>query len=346
MRASLNLERSAAPVYFKTTPFYKSARGPESIQRKGVLAFDTQMPGFYHERDTSQSSMPPAFLPPASAMGRTFRPSPGSREPCSGFFPAKCALVLIFLFTVHFAPPGALAQSPDQIKVTGYVSDFANVLSPAARARLAALCAEVDQKAQAQIAVVTIKSLDGKPIEDYAVELFGRIGVGNKQTNRGVLILLAVGDHLYKFEVGYGLESILPDGKVGGFGREAVPYLRQNDYDAALLLMTSRVAAVIASDRGVKLTGSAAPPPPENSTGNLGLAQIFLLFFAIFIVFSILRRAGGGPGSRFGGGGWAGPMIGGAMGGWGGGGFGGGGGGGFGGFGGGSSGGGGASGSW
>lgn len=244
------------------------------------------------------------------------------------------------------------AQASDQLKIKNYVSDFANVLSPATRDQLNALCAELDRKADAQIAVVTVKTLDGRPIEEYSIDLATRLGVGSKQSNRGVLILVAVSDHQYRTEVGYGLEGILPDGKAGGFGREALPSFRQNNYDAALLLMTRRVADVIAADRGVMLTGTP-PPAPRSGTGtrNSTLGQVFLLFFAIFIVYSILRRASGGSrfnrygGGRYGGRGWwVGPMMG---GGWGGGfGGGGGGGGGFGGFGGGSFGGGGASGSW
>jgi uncharacterized protein len=266
----------------------------------------------------------------------------------------QIALLLLIFCTAQFSASGARAQSPQQIKPKNYVTDFANVLSSATRDQLNELCAEVDHKVDAQIAVVTIKTLDGRPIEDYSIDLATRLGIGPKQSSRGVLILLAVNDHQYRIEVGYGLEAILPDGKVGGIGREAVPYLRQNNYDAALLLMARRVADVIAADRGVTLTGTpgAAPPPAAEST-RLTAGEIFLLIFAIFFVFSILRRSGGGRGSglnRHGGGGggwWIGPMMGSGFGGGGfGGGGGGGGGGGFGGFGGGSFGGGGASGSW
>lgn len=248
---------------------------------------------------------------------------------------------------------GAGSQAPGTLQVKNYVSDFANVLSPAARDQINALAAELDRKADAQIAVVIVKTLDGKPIEDYSIDLATRLGVGPKASNRGVMILLAVNDHQYRIEVGYGLEDILPDGKVGGFGREAVPYLRDNNYDAALQLMTRRVADVIAMDRGVTLTG-ASPAPLARSRGtNLNGGEIILLFAAIFFAFSILRRVSGGGsrfnryGGRYGGGGWwIGPMMGGGFGGGGFGGGGGGGGGGFGGFGGGSFGGGGASGSW
>jgi uncharacterized protein len=262
---------------------------------------------------------------------------------------------LSLLFLVSAA---AFAEKTDQLKPQGYVNDFAGVLSAAAKAQLTALCTEVDQKAHAQIAVVTVKTLDGQPVEDFTIDLATKWGVGPKQSASGVMILLATEDRKSRVEVGYGLEPILPDGKVGGFLREAVPLLRNNDYDGALLLVTRRVADVIAADRGVTLSGSAPAParraPPQGSGWSIG--QILLLLFIIFIVYSIMKRSGGAGGSGYtrgaGSGWWIGPMIGSGMGGgrggWGGGGFGGGGGGGggFGGFGGGSFGGGGASGSW
>jgi uncharacterized protein len=250
---------------------------------------------------------------------------------------------------------GAFAQdSLPKTKPAGYVNDFAGVLSQSGRDQLTALCTEVDQKTKAQIAVVTVKSLDGQAIEDYAVNLATKWGVGPKQSARGVLILVAPQEQKYFTAVGYGLEPILPDGKVGGFGREAVPYLRDGNYDAAVLLITRRIADVIAKDSGVTLSGSAAAPPARvyqtrRSTGPSPVAIIIFLVF-LFILISNLFKRGGGGGRRPGGGWWVGPMIGGMMGGgggFGGGGFGGGGGGGgFGGFGGGSFGGGGAGGSW
>ncbi len=266
------------------------------------------------------------------------------------FLVALCALLVV----AFGAMPGiARAQSVDQVAAQaklGYVTDLAGVLSQSTKAQLTALCTEVDQKTKAQIAVVVIKSLGDQPIEDYSIDLATRLGVGPK-SDRGILILFAVDDHKYRFEVGYGLEGILPDGKVGGFGREAVPYLRQGNYDGAILLVTRRVADTIAADSGVTLSGAPpVEPPAGNQRVSPGIPLIFILF-VIFFIFGAIRRALSPAGSRYhrGGGWWIGPMIGGMMGGgFGGGGFGGGGGGGggFGGFGGGGFGGGGASGSW
>jgi uncharacterized protein len=257
-------------------------------------------------------------------------------------------LLLLSLLCV----PAARAEQVKNLKPQGYVNDFAGVLSAQAKDKLTALCAEVDQQAKAQIAVVTVSSLEGEPIEQFSIDLATAWGIGPKQKDRGILILLAPNDHRDRIEVGYGLEPILPDGKVGGFEREAVPFLRQNDYSGAVLLITERVASVIAADQKValdSLSGVPTPAPePDNSPAPFG-NLVGILFIAIFILFPfigfLLRVLFGigSPRSRYmgGGGGWYGGGS------WGGGGFsGGGGGGGFGGFGGGSFGGGGASGSW
>ncbi len=123
------------------------------------------------------------------------------------------------------------------------------------------ICTQIDQKAHAQIAVVTINTLNGVDVESYAADLFKKWGIGSKSTDHGVLILYAIQDHRARVEVGYGLEPILPDGKVGGFQREAIPLMRSGDYSQALLLVTSRVADVIASDAGVQLTTSQPRAP-------------------------------------------------------------------------------------
>jgi uncharacterized protein len=249
---------------------------------------------------------------------------------------AVAVLLLAFAIVVRSEPVS-------QLHASNYVNDFAGVLDSNTVTQLNNLCQQVDEKAHAQIAVVTIKSLDGSDIESYAVDLFHKWGVGSKSTDHGVLILVAVQDHRYRIEVGYGLEPILNDAKVGDIGREAVPLLRQNDFSGAVSLMTNRVTEVIAKDAGVSINTTSRPPPqeqPDNDLGPSGGHVLLIIVIILIVLLTPLRKLlfwwllfGGGFGGGRGSGGW------------GGGGFGGGGGG-FGGFGGGSSGGGGASGSW
>ncbi len=254
-------------------------------------------------------------------------------------------LLTLFLVVIPVVP--VHAEQWQKLNFQGYVNDFAGVLNATTVDKLTRLSTEVDQKAKAQIAVVTIKSLEGDTAEDFANHLFQKWGVGHKGTDRGVLFLLASDDHKYWTEVGYGLEPILPDGKVGDFGRSMVPLLRQGNYSDAVAQMASQIAEVIAQDSHISLDSQAgftavAPPAPddEGQRVHLTAGQIVLLLVVLVVGLPILFK-------------FLGPFLlmsllsggGGRRGGWGGGGFGGGGGG-FGGFGGGSSGGGGAGGGW
>jgi uncharacterized protein len=246
----------------------------------------------------------------------------------------------------------ARAEKVSQLKPTGYVNDFAHVIDTATTVRITDICTQIDKKAHAQIALVTVNTLDGSDIESYSIDLAEKWGVGGKGSDRGVLILYVIQDHRYRTEVGYGLESILPDGKVGGFEREAIPLMRSEEYSQALLLVTSRIAQVIATDAGIQLANSPPPAPisqplrpPEHGVSLFGVIVFVVIVLIVLatplrsVLFWLLFSSmfdGRGGGRNWGGGG-------GGFGGFGGGG---GGGGGFGGFGGGSFGGGGASGSW
>ncbi len=232
---------------------------------------------------------------------------------------------------------------------TDYVSDFAHVLSPQTVALLDNLCSQLDHSnANAQIAIVTVRNLGGDDAANFADDLETKWKMGRKGSDRGALVLLAVDDHKYRIEVGYGLEGILPDGKVGDIGRAMVPYLRAGDYDSAVTLAVGQMAHVIASDANVTLSDEPVlarePVRHAPASGKLILLVVLLIFFGGFMLLRLLLGLGlffGG----WGGGPWmgGGPFIGGGGFGSGGGG---GSGGGFGGFGGGGFGGGGAGGDW
>jgi len=248
-----------------------------------------------------------------------------------------------------FAPSVVLtAESVSTLPApTGYVNDFAGVLSPSTKSNIENLCTQVDHQAHAQIAVVTIKTLDNdEPIDDFAVALEEKWKVGAKGTDRGVLMLVVMNPRKYRIEVGYGLEGILNDAKVGDIGRMMVPSLHQNDYNTGITVGVQQIARVIAADAGVTLT-LAQPmhqyhrqqaPAQINFMELLlgGGVVLLILFFLIktgnmgLIFFLLGNLMGGGGGGFRGGRGGGGDRDGG----------------GFGGFGGGSSGGGGASGDY
>lgn len=230
---------------------------------------------------------------------------------------------------------------------TGYINDFAGVLSPSTKSSLENLCTQVDRQAHAQIAVVTIKTLDGdQSIEEFSTALEDKWKVGAKGTDRGVLMVLVMTPRRGRIEVGYGLEGILNDAKVGDIGRSMVPAAEQGDYNTAIPLGVRQIARIIATDAGVTL--NLAPPVrqyqhQQQQPVQLTFTELLIGGGVILLILFFLIKTGNTGLIFF--------LLGNLMGGGGGGGFGGGrgrdddrGGGGFGGFGGGSSGGGGASG--
>ena len=259
----------------------------------------------------------------------------------------KCLRVTLLLCL--FATLGA-AVDWNALKPQGYVSDFAQAIDPASKAQLETYCATVEQSTGAQMALVTIKSLEGEPIEDVANTIYRAWGVGQKGKNEGILLLLVVGDRRNRLEIGYGLEPILPDGFSGSVLREMRPALREEHYGEALMAAAETIGSTIAKAKNVTLTAQL-PRRMRPTTGNsipwpVIIGGVFMLIW--------LSRLGGPRG--FGGGGGGGFLTGMLLGNlmsrdsWGGrgsGGFGGSdSGGGFGGFGGGDSGGGGASSDW
>jgi uncharacterized protein len=272
-------------------------------------------------------------------------------HPClKRFFAAQFLFIFLFLASALTTP----AENLKDVHPTGYVTDLAGVIRADSKTRLENLCAELERQTGAQMAIVTVRALEGQTVEQYGNELYKQLGVGNKKENRGVLVLVAPTERKYWTEVGYGLEPVINDARAGDAGRLMRSYFLQGNYSAGIEAGAWQLAKYVADDRGVTLSATPPARPVRPRDGDSRSFPIWPILIFIFVVINVLRalaRSGSGPGGRPGRGWWIGPMIGGMLGG-GGGGFGGssggwgGGGGGFGGFGGGSSGGGGAGGSW
>jgi uncharacterized protein len=266
------------------------------------------------------------------------------------------ASLLVFTLAVVIPYCCGLALAQALPKPSGYVNDFAHVLDQESSVRIEQLCQELQAKTGAELTVVTVKSLDGEPIEDYAVKLFQQWGIGKKDQSNGLLVLVAIQERRTRMEVGYGLEPVIPDGYSGEVLRSLQPYFRANQYGVGLYAAASQLASRIAQSAGVTLSTSRDTPEPGNRERPRGSSPFQLILvgglilLALFLLPYLLGGGGGGlMGPPMGGGRYRrGGYYGGGFGGFGGGsgGFGGGGSGGFGGFGGGSSGGGGSSSGW
>jgi uncharacterized protein len=238
--------------------------------------------------------------------------------------------------------------------LSGPVTDRAKVIDPDTAAELDRRIRALESASGDVVVVVTVETIaPAGSIEEYAVRLFEKAGVGERGKDNGVLILLAETERRVRIEVGYGLEEFITDGFAGDTIRQAMlPAFRDGRMGDGLLSGTTRVIQRIADARGVTLTGV---PAEEQEVAPEVQIPIVPLVLAVFIAIMMLRAMARQDGRRFRRRGWPGHPWGGTFGGFGGGygggfgggGFRGGGGfGGFGGFGGGRSGGGGASGGW
>ncbi len=208
-----------------------------------------------------------------------------------------------------------------------YVQDYAQVLSAEDKRRLLSIGQELDNKTTAQLAVVTVKTLDGQPIEDYALAILREWGIGSKEKNNGALIVVAVQDRRSRIEVGYGLEGLLTDGLTGRIQDQAmIPYFRKGNYAAGIVNGYAVTASLIAKDAGVQLTSInseqiAVPAKTTNNTDQeypfwlkllIGAGIVLLLIIdnlflggvlTQMLFFMFLRGRGGGGGrGGFGGG--------------------------------------------
>jgi uncharacterized protein len=131
-------------------------------------------------------------------------------------------------------------------KPAGRIADLANVIDASTEADLDRRLDELEQKTTSEIAVVTVLSLDGTPVEDYAVRLFKEWGIGQARSDNGVLVLVAPNEREIRIEVGYGLEGVLPDGLAGEIIREHfIPRFREDDYNGGIRDGVTRVVDVV-----------------------------------------------------------------------------------------------------
>jgi uncharacterized protein len=251
----------------------------------------------------------------------------------------SASLLVLLALTISTA---ASSQTQGFPRPTGFVNDFADMISPQAEAAMSSIAREVKTKTGAEIAVATIKTTGGRDIEEYSVDLYMDWGIGEKGKDNGVLLLVALDDRNLWIKTGYGLEGTIPDAVAHVIYREVLrPGFRSGQYDQALVTAVRMIAERILAESGQTLSYSDSLPGAytldRRPAGGIPPWVVGLLFilFPIFITLLVRRASGGRYGRRYGGF-WIGGM-GGSSGGFGGG---------FGGFGGGAAGGGGAGGGW
>lgn len=165
----------------------------------------------------------------------------------------------------------------------GKVNDFAELLSPDQRARLRADLDQLERETSAEVAVVTLSSLNGRSVEEYATGLFNAWGIGKAERDNGVLVLVSRGDRAMRIEVGYGLEGILPDGLAGALIRETfLPRFREERYADGVLEGTARVVGIVRRHETVTDEQRAAYAAAAAEAGkSWGMAAFMAIFIGV-----------------------------------------------------------------
>jgi uncharacterized protein len=252
------------------------------------------------------------------------------------------ALAALCVIALSYAQTSILSSRP-----SGAINDFAAILSPAARDSLERFSISLHEKTGVALVVATTQSLDGGDIDDVANKLYRKWGIGDGNSDEGVLVLISVTDRRIRIETGYGVEGFITDAHSSHIIRNvAGPFLSADRWSDGLMAAAAALGELIASEKHVPfdeilLGAQMRRDAPAVSEHRIGPVQgLFILLAILFLLFTPVGRtilsymilsSMMSSGRSFRGGGFGG-------------GFGGGSGGGFGGFGGGGSGGGGASG--
>jgi len=197
------------------------------------------------------------------------------------------------------------------------VVDLAGILKPEAKNHLNGMLRELERKTGAEFVILTVSSLDGEGIEPFTLRMAERWKLGKKGKDNGMLLTIALKDKKYRFDTGYGLESILPDSFLGTLGREQLrPNFRKGDYSTGILNAASIIAQRIAEEKKISLDdqpAAASSQQTQEESSDLfvwiavGIALVVLFGIVGLIFFASRgRRSSGGPytGGYYGGGGF------------------------------------------
>ena len=192
-----------------------------------------------------------------------------------------------------------------------YLQDYAKVTNTETNKVVMNTSTNLKKKTTAQVVVVTIDNLNGIPISDYSLGLFRKWGIGNKEKNNGILILVVSSTKQVRIEVGYGLEGSLPDSKCGDIIRDKMkPLIDQGDFNSGILAGYKAVIDEVAKEYGVDVASlSAASTSIKKQISSVDLLVLFLalplmyqipiIIIILFMIYVTIRIISSGDGMFF-----------------------------------------------
>lgn len=207
---------------------------------------------------------------------------------------------LLLLVALLTGATGALAD-PNFPKLTGRVVDDAHLLSPEQVAQLTQLSAEVQQASSRQFVVATIPDLQGYDIADYGYQLLRTWGIGQKEANNGIILIIAPTERKVRIEVGYGLEPIMTDALSNQIiSQTIVPKFKAGDMAGGIVAGAQAIAEQMkqpleAAEQKAKAAQDAATKAPARKRhgGGLPIGLLFWFIILVVVLVPMLARFGG-----------------------------------------------------
>jgi uncharacterized protein len=196
-----------------------------------------------------------------------------------------------------FASVPGSAQDLTFPALTGRVVDQANLLSPAKEAELTARLEKLEQDTTDQLVVVTVESLQDRDIADYGYQLGRHWGIGQSETNNGVLLIVAPNERKVRIEVGYGLEPILTDALSALIiHNQILPAFREGGFERGITDGVDAIETQLRLDPEEAAARAAAAESPES---DVPVPVILFILFVVFMVFVSFIGAVSRAGRRY-----------------------------------------------
>ncbi len=208
--------------------------------------------------------------------------------------PQSLAILLVLWMASLFAAAPVAAQTTAQSTLTfptltGRVVDQANILDVSDEQKLDAQLAQHENDTSNQIVVVTVNSLGGYDIADYALRLGREWGIGTEDKNNGIILLVAPNERKVRIEVGYGLEGALPDGLAGQIiRRNILPQFKEQDYPTGIKSGVNAVLQAVAGE--YKAEPTRTTKRPTGADGSFDFIPLF--FIGMVAIPGLLRKSG------------------------------------------------------
>jgi len=200
--------------------------------------------------------------------------------------------VVVIVFAAWMAAAGCLALEVPPLK--SRVTDLADLFDSSSVAAMERDLEALERETGAQLAVLTIPSLEGEPLEDFSMRVVEAWRLGRADTDNGVLVLIARDDRKIRIEVGYGLEGVLPDVLCGRIIDNAMtPAFRQGDFSGGTRRAVELIGGLVRQDPEASTALERPSPSYPKAVPALAIGTIFIAVIGVFVISALFSKGGG-----------------------------------------------------